>query len=102
MTGQITLAVVVSIISVVMSAYFGFRNAHKEDTKAIEKRVEDNTKINIKLDNICLQTSDIKSELTQIKEDIKVNNDRLIKVEESCKSAHHRLDTLEGRINTGE
>ena len=34
-----------------------------------------------------------------MRDDIKSHNDRLIKVEESAKQAHHRLDGIEDRLN---
>lgn len=95
----IEIAVLISVVSVVFSVYFGLKNNKRTDTKDIEERVKEDTRINMKLDNIGFTTQDIKAELSSVREEIKSHGDRLIKVEESVKSAHHRLDGVEERIN---
>ena len=97
----VEVALVISVVSVVFSVFFGLKNSKRTDTKDIEERVKENTRINVKLDNITLTTQEIKSEISSMREDIKSHNDRLIKVEESIKSAHHRINTLEERLNGG-
>ena len=63
--------------------------------------MKENTRINVKLDNISQATQEIKSEISSMREDIKSHNDRLIKLEESVKSAHHRIDGIAERMNGG-
>lgn len=101
------IALLISIISVTFSVIFGFFNLHfghsnskRTDTKEFEERVKENTRINMKLDNINSTTQDIKAEMSSLRSDVKSHNDRIIKVEESCKSAHHRIDTIEKRMDT--
>lgn len=98
----VEVALLISIVSVAFSVYFGLKNSKRTDAKDIEERVKENTRINAKLDNITQTTQDIKVEISSMREDIKSHNDRIIKVEESCKQAHHRLNTLEERINNKE
>jgi hypothetical protein len=45
---------------------------------------------------------DIKNEIASMRNDIQAHNDRLIKVEESCKQAHKRLDEITLRIDGKE
>ena len=97
----VEVALLISIVSVVFSVYFGLKNSKRTDTKDIEERVKENTRINVKLDNITQTTQEIKSEISSMREDIKSHNDRLIKLEESVKSAHHRIDGIEERMNGG-
>ena len=101
-----TASTVVSIIAVTLSFIFGIisicfscRNSKRTDTKDIEERVKENTRINMKLDAISTNTTDIKNEVSEMRKEINSHNDRIIKVEESVKSLHHRLDGLEIRIN---
>lgn len=101
MTIEISTAIIISVLSVAFSIYFGLKNNKRSDTKDIEERVKDNTKINMKLDNISSLSAEIKKEISSMRDDIKSHNDRLIKVEESVKSAHHRLDEYEKRMNGG-
>lgn len=95
---SIEVAVLISIISVSFSVFFGLKNNKRSDTKDIETRVRENTTINLKLDNITSATQEIKAEIVPVREDIKQHNDRLIKVEESAKQAHHRINGIEDRI----
>lgn len=99
---NIEIALLISVISVCFSVYFGLKNNKRTDTKDIEERVKDNTRINVKLDDIGQDTKEIKSEISSMREDIKMHNDRIIKVEESCRQAHHRLNGLEERLNGKE
>lgn len=98
----VEVALVVSVVSVVFSVFFGLKNSKRTDNRDIADRVRENTRINVKLDNICATTQEIRNEISSMREDIKSHNDRLIKVEESIKSAHHRLDSVEQRINGGK
>lgn len=91
-------SLIVSAASVCFAVFFGLKNNKRTDTKDIEERVKENTRINIKLDTIMESTKEIKVEVSNIKNDLQLHNDRIIKVEESAKQGHKRLDTLEGRI----
>jgi septal ring factor EnvC (AmiA/AmiB activator) len=99
---QIELAILISVVSVVFSIFFGLKNNKRSDTKDIEERVRNDTKINVKLDNISQTTQDIKNEIASMRDDIKSHNDRIIKVEESVKQAHKRLDIMENRLDGKE
>jgi predicted nuclease with TOPRIM domain len=96
---QVEIAVLISIVSVAFSVFFGIKNNKRSDTKDIEERVRNDTKINVKLDNISSTIQDVKSEISSIREEMKSYNERLVKVEEITKQAHHRLDGLEERMN---
>lgn len=99
MAGQVTLAVVVSIISVALSAFFGFKNSNRTNKNDIAERAKNDAIVNIKLDEIGRNVSDTKIEISSLRADMNAYNERLIKVEESVKSAHHRIDALEARLN---
>lgn len=98
---KVDISLIISLISVAFAVFFGLKNNKRTDVKDIEERVKENTKINIKLDNIGQTTQDIKSEISSMRDDIKSHNDRIIKLEESCKSAHHRIDGLAKRVEGG-
>lgn len=99
---SIDIALLISIVSVCFSVFFGLKNNKRSDTKDIEERVKENTRINMKLDNIASNTTEIKNEVSEMRKEINLHGDRIIKVEESVKSAHHRLDGLEKRLNGEE
>ena len=92
---QVEIAYLISIVSLAFSVFFGLKSSKHTDTKDIEERVKDNTRINMKLDAIAGTTQEIKSEISTMREEINKHNDKIIKLEQSLKSAHHRLDTLE-------
>lgn len=98
----IEVALLISIVSVCFSIFFGLKNNKRSDTKDIEERVKENTRINMKLDSIASNTTEIKNEVSEMRKEINLHGDRIIKVEESVKSAHHRLDGLEKRLNGEE
>lgn len=99
MTIELSTAIIISVLSLGFSVYIGLKNSKRTDTKDIEERVKDNTRINMKLDAIAGTTQEIKSEISTMREEINKHNDKIIKLEQSLKSAHHRLDTLEERMN---
>lgn len=96
------IAVCVSLASVIIALVFNLKSSKKTDTREIEERVKENTRINMKLDNISSDIKDVKADINSMRDEMKTHNDRIIKVEESAKQAHHRLDTIEKRLNSME
>ena len=103
------IAVIISIVSVAFSVFFGFfslgfglKTSKHTDTKEFEERIKENTRINMKLDAISTNTTEIKNEVSEMRKEINSHDTRIIKVEESVKSAHHRLDGIEDRLNDGK
>jgi peptidoglycan hydrolase CwlO-like protein len=102
-------AVIISIVSVAFSVFFGLftlafnlKNNKKSDNSELTERVRENTRINIKLDTISSNTTETKNEVSEMRKEINSHDNRIVKVEESVKSAHHRIDGLETRINSDE
>lgn len=95
----IPITALVSILSVTFAIYFGLKNNKRCDTKDIEERVKDNTKIMTTLQVINQTTADIKNEVFAVKNNVQSIDKRLVVVEESVKSAHHRIDSLEKRVD---
>lgn len=100
------IAVIISIISAAFSVFFGFfslsfnfKNDKRSDRVELEERVKENTRINMKLDAISNNTTEIKNEVTEMRKELNSHDSRIIKVEESVKSAHHRIDGIETRLN---
>lgn len=63
----------------------------KQDTK---EETSNSTRVEIKLDYAINGIDEIKSDIKDTKKDVNVLADRLARVEESTKSAHHRIDSL--------
>ncbi len=102
MTIEVSAAIVVSVLSLIFTVLMGLKNNKRSDTKDVEERVKENTRINMKLDNINSTTQDIKSELMTVRTDLQKHNDKLIILEQSCKQAHKRIDELNNRLNIDE
>lgn len=88
------IAVLISIISVSGALFFGLRNNKRADVTEIERKATETATINVKLDQIGTDVRDIKYDITGLKKDVQGLNERMIIVEQSTKSAHHRLDDL--------
>lgn len=99
-------AVIISIISVTFSIFFGIvsfalniKNDRRTDNSDLEDRVRENTRINMKLDAISNNTKEIKDEVVEMRKELNSHDNRIIKVEESVKSLHHRVDEMAARLN---
>lgn len=100
------VAIIISIISVTFSIFFGIvslvlniKNNRRADNSDLEDRVRENTRINMKLDVISSNTKDIKDEVVEMRKELNSHDNRIIKVEESVKSLHHRVDEMATRLN---
>ena len=94
------IAIIISVLSLGFSVFMGLKSNKRTDAKDIEERVKENTRINMKLDAISNNTTEIKNEVSEMRKEINSHDSRIIKVEESANQAHHRLDTIEERLNT--
>lgn len=90
MTIQVSAAIIISVLSLSFSVFMGLKSDKRTDTKDIEERVKENTRINMKLDAISNNTTEIKNEVSEMRKEINSHDGRIVKVEESVKSAHHR------------
>ena len=91
----IEAALLISGISVTFGIYQGVSNLKRNERTEAKNDASELTTVIVKLENIGDGIKEIKSELGNIKQDINDITVRLVKVEESNKSAHKRLDTCE-------
>lgn len=91
----IEVALLISIVSVVCAVFFGLKNSKRADTSDAEKKAVETATINVKLDGIAGDVRDIKYDMTAVKKDVQGLTERMIVVEQSTKSAHHRIDGME-------
>lgn len=95
MTVDVSLLLsIVSVVVAVVVAVTNIRRSNQDDTREDAANL---TTLIVKLENIGEGVNEIKSDMRNMKSDIQDLRDRLITVEQSDKSAHHRLDTLEGK-----
>lgn len=86
-----TLIAVAGTICGIVFGYTSFQRAEKHNTKTDASEL---TTVIVKLESIGTGITEIKSEMTNVKNDIKENRERIIKTEESSKQAHKRIDAL--------
>ena len=94
MTVEITLAVLVSIASLSFSVYMGLKNGRRTDEKELAKKVEHETKMNMKLDEISNDVKEVKETVKSIQNDVKDHEGRIAKLEGSLSAMHKRLDEM--------
>jgi peptidoglycan hydrolase CwlO-like protein len=88
----ISIALICSLIGCVGTLLTISRNKSK-DTK---EETEGITKITQEIKYVSKGVDDIKYDMRDINRNISEVNEKVIRLEESCKSAHKRLDNLEG------
>lgn len=93
----IEIALLISVLSVGFAIYFGFKSTKRADTTEVEQKAIESATINVKLDTIAGDVRDIKYDMTAVKKDVQGLTERMIVVEQSTKSAHHRIDEIAKR-----
>lgn len=99
---SIEVTILISAVSVAFALYSGISNMKRNNKQDTANDAAQLTTVIVKLENISSGVSEIKSELKNVKNDIQDLRDRLIIVEQSTKSAHHRLDGLTGGSRDNE
>lgn len=90
----IELAVLLSIISVAFAVYQGLTNLKRNNQIDTRNDVTQLTTVIVKLENISSGVTDIKNEISSIKTEVRETRERLVKLDESLKIAHKRIDEL--------
>lgn len=94
---NIEVALLISVVSVCFSVYFGLKNNKRSDAEEISSRIAENIRLNVKLDEIARNIVEIKEDIRLQKKEVQGLAERMARVEESAKQAHHRLDRIEER-----
>lgn len=86
---------ILTFVSVVATVYFAFKSNSRANNDEVSKKAQVDAILSQKLDSISDDTKEIRKEITDVK--VKVNDlsERVVMVEQSTKSAHHRLDRYE-------
>jgi peptidoglycan hydrolase CwlO-like protein len=92
----VEIALVISVVSVLASLIFGFATYKRNNNNDVSESAFKSAKTAVMIENIATDVRDIKAEQKSFTNDIRALNEKVITVEQSCKSAHHRIDRLEG------
>ena len=98
----IEVALLISIVSVAFSIFFGLKNSRKSDEKDIAEKIARDTRTDMKLDEISKDVKDVKETVRNIQNDVKDHEGRIVKLEASYKAEHKRLDELFGMVGFGK
>ena len=90
------IPVAISALSLIVSIIVGFSAIKSRNSSDIRQESSQTTTLIVKLENIAEGVNEIKSEMRNIKDDIRELRDRVIAVEQSTKSAHKRIDDYVG------
>jgi predicted nucleic acid-binding Zn-ribbon protein len=91
----VEVALLISIVSVIFGIYQGVTNTKRGQKADYKNEASQLTTVIVKLENIGTGITEIKSEMSNIKNENKENRERIVKMEESTKSAHKRMDQCE-------
>lgn len=96
----IEVTILLSALSVSIALYFGIKNNRRSQKKEDKEEASQDAIVITKLETIEKGVDDIKEELKSVKADVKEDHDRIIRLDESAKQAHKRIDALEkGKVN---
>ena len=98
----IEIALLISIVSVSFSIFFGIKNSKKSDKQEIAERIARDTRVDMKLDEISMNVRDVKETVKNIQNDIKDHEGRIVKLEASYKAEHKRLDEIFNVVGFGK
>lgn len=90
----IEVALLISGVSVAFAIYTGVSNMKRNSKKDAQADATQLTTVIVKLENINTICTEIKSDISTIKADVKDLSERLVIVEQSTKSAHKRIDEI--------
>lgn len=96
-TPQLILSILgffVALLSVSAAIYFGLKNNKRSEMQDTKSEAFSQAIIEVKLDTIVRDVGDIKRGSEGIEKSVLAINERLIRSEESTKSAHHRIDEI--------
>ncbi|MCL2487679.1 MAG: hypothetical protein FWE80_03235 [Oscillospiraceae bacterium] len=95
---ELSVGLIISIISVCFAVYSGIHSRKRDARQETKIDATQMTTIMVELKHLSTGMTEIKTELktevSDIKDEIKDIRERLIKMEESTKAAHRRLDGM--------
>ena len=86
---------ILTFVSVVAAVYFAFKSNSRANNDEVSKKAQVDAILSQKLDSISDDTKEIRKEITDVKGKVNDLSERVVMVEQSTKSAHHRLDRYE-------
>ena len=92
---NVDVTVLIGLTGTIIGIILGVLGYKKKSENSIKEETTKQTVVSTKLDYISKNVDDIKVDLRAKEKSDQNISERLVKVEESVKSAHHRLDNIE-------
>lgn len=93
---------IISCVSIAVAVYFGTRTQKRADAADIEKDSTVTATVMVKLETISDDIKEIKADNKLTQNEMKDFRERLVLNEQSVKSLHKRLDSVEARMEHSE
>lgn len=91
------LGTVLSILSLIVAALVGFTNIKRNQSADNRQATAEMTTVIVKLDMINTSVTEIKADVRNQRTELQELRDKVITVEQAVKSAHRRIDTIQGK-----
>lgn len=88
------ISVAIATLGFLASVYYSNKNGKKQDLDEAVRRAKESERIATKLDGISTDVRETGKSVEKLREEIVQQGNRITKVEESAKSAHHRIDEI--------
>ena len=92
----IEVALLISGVSLAFAIYQGINNLKRNKAVDDKKEASEMTTVIVKLENIGKDISEIKNDMRNIRNDVKNNSEKIIRLDESLKSAWKIINHLQG------
>jgi septal ring factor EnvC (AmiA/AmiB activator) len=92
------LPTLIMFLSLLVTIYVATRNKSKDEGDEMTQIKESLIRMDVKQDAAVQQITEVNGGMKELRESMTAQATRLAQVEASAKSAHHRLDRLEGEI----
>lgn len=98
----IEVALLISGVSLAFAIYSGISNMKRNQNADVKKDASEMTTVIVKLENINTGITEIKAEMNSVKNDRKEDREKIIRLDESLKSAWKRIEIIEGNKKNGD
>lgn len=89
------LTVLISVATAIVGAFLGMASFVRNNKKDHSEEIRERTILTTKLDNINHGVQDIKHQVDNTVKRLDEMNEMVVRIDESAKSAHKRIDKLE-------
>jgi len=90
----IDVSILISGVSLLVAGIVAIVSIRRGNSSVDKQEASQITTLIVKLENIAEGVNEIKADMRSMRNDVQELRDRMVIVEQSTKSAHHRLDTI--------